>query len=138
QGILVATAGEHIREIYPLTLDSNFFFVTSAGPDSSSLWTSDGFTIDKIGTFKSISPLFVFKSELYLAIDDGITGLELWKLDSSLQTFSQIKDIAPGAETGLMSIFQNSYPITDSAFYFIAKDEGLVSQNFDIWKSDGT
>jgi ELWxxDGT repeat protein len=131
--VLVKKLGEPVVAISPLTLNDHVFIITEESSGKKSLWKSDGTAEGtvKLGAFNSVQPLLVYQSELYLAIDNGITGTELYKLNASLSTVSLIKDIAPGSASG----FAGELIESNDLLYFKANSG---SGGINIWKSNGS
>lgn len=127
---LVKKLGAPISVISEVTLPNAIFLVTQ-GVGNQSLWRSDGTNAGTImvGTYPSIIPLIVYNNELYLSINDGVRGVELWKLSAS-NTLTLVKDINPGGANGYFG------PITiyNNSLFFKAG----TAANSDIWKSNGT
>lgn len=128
----IAETNEPIIEIINIKFGSFIFFTTRQADGQKALWKTNGTAIGtfKIAAYTEIRPVMSYKNNLLLAIDDGILGRELWKLDMS-DNLSIVKDVAPGSESGL-----KSFPINSGGnLYFIGyggPDEG------DIWTTDGT
>lgn len=118
----------------PNPINNYFFFTTVESNDYISLWKSDGSTANtvKIATYRWIEILFNYNSELYLNINDGIHGNELWKLNSDLTTLSLLKDLNPGINGS--SVHVTEHVVLNGQLYFKAGD----GTGMDIWKTDGT
>ena len=129
--VFVEKITEPVIRIASQTIGDRIFMVTQSGSQQG-LWTSDG-TADgtfKIAAYRSISPLIVFNSELYLRIDDGTYGAELWKLDASF-SLARLYDIHPGPGSGVGF----AVTISNGELYFKGVD---TDDTDDLWKTDGT
>ncbi|HYC87400.1 MAG TPA: PA14 domain-containing protein [Chryseosolibacter sp.] len=128
----VKKLSENIRFISEVTMGSKFYIVTTTSSGQQGLWVSNGTAAStvKVGSFASIMPLKVFQTDLYLAVNDGVHGVEVWKL-SSANALTMLKDINPGSANG----YQNDgITISNSQLFFIAED----GTGRDIWRTDGT
>ncbi len=76
-------------------------------------------------------------STLYFLADDGVHGYELWKLDSSDDPPSMVKDIAPAECIDATFYPRNLYPV-DAILFFTANATSDCSAGGSLWKSDGT
>lgn len=131
--VFIKKLNETITTISEVTMGDKFFVITAPTTGQQALWVSTGTAGStlKAGTFPSITPRQVFQGNLYLAVNDGVHGMELWKLNSA-NTLSLVKDINPGAGNGISQY--SAITISNNQLYFIAID-GTGS---DIWRTDGT
>jgi ELWxxDGT repeat protein len=132
--VLVKKTGETIRAISNIAIGNRMFFTTITGSNIS-LWVSEGTNAStmKVGTYPDIEIQIAYHSDLYLRIDDGVHGRELWKLDAS-NSLTMLKDIFPGSDDGAP---QGSgwTVVSDDVLYF----EGISSPGWaNLWKTDGT
>jgi ELWxxDGT repeat protein len=134
----VKDLNEQILFISEETIGNKVFIVTTNGT-ANGLWVSTGTSAStiKIANYPLIRPLKKVGTDLYLVIDNGSNGQELWKLNSS-NALMMLKDINPGAASsfGTVSYQDNASYITVSngQVYFSATD----ATGKDLWRTDGT
>ena len=75
--------------------------------------------------------LTYFNGEIFFRANDGVNGLELWKVDSNLQA-SLIEDIRPGSS----SSSPNNFIVFNNKLYFTAINENV--SGVDLFSTDGT
>ncbi len=68
---------------------------------------------------------------LYLAVNDGVNGRELWRSDGSVAGTTMVIDLNPGPASGEVS----SILLAGSNLYFAANN-GVLGK--ELWKSNGT
>ncbi len=128
------------------TVDNMCFFYANEGSTGFELWKSDGtvggtaFVKDirsgsesafqTFGTSFNPRHSLAFKGKLYVRVDDGRHGYELWTSDGTEQGTVLLKDIVTGAGGSGPENFLS----TGSALYFTAND-GVTSE---WWRSDGS
>ena len=124
-------------------------FSGSDGEDGFELWRSDGTEsgtqllkdIDTVSTNGHFSGSFppgraVLNDQLIFAADDGIHGRELWISDASNEGTRLLKDINPGAESGIgLGLGLSEVTTVGSQVFFIA-DDGTSGE--ELWVTDGT
>ncbi len=71
---------------------------------------------------------------VYFTATDSTNGTELWKSDGTSAGTVLIKDIRPGAVSGLVS-YSSSLTNLNGTLYFYANDG---TSGIELWKSDGT
>ncbi|NOK63451.1 MAG: hypothetical protein GFH25_541276n10 [Chloroflexi bacterium AL-N10] len=114
-------------------------YFTSTGYDSDSnkhsfLWASDGTANGTIPIkqFKLIETVIYTDDTIWLAADDGQTGLEVWRSDGTEEGTTLMKDICPGnQEFGSI----NGFADMGNAVIFAADD---AQRGPELWRSDGT
>ncbi|MBO9698883.1 MAG: T9SS type A sorting domain-containing protein [Sporocytophaga sp.] len=128
----VKSIGEPILEFTSLTVGSFFYFTTLEASGKTALWKSNGFANNtfKIKSANVINPLITFNGSLYLGLNDGVHGYELWRVTSA-NSFSLVKDVYPGPGSGL----GEEILIFDNALYFKGFQPATGSN---IWKTNGT
>ncbi|GAL84699.1 hypothetical protein MYP_1927 [Sporocytophaga myxococcoides] len=128
----VKSIGEPILEFTNLTVGSFFYFTTKEASGKTALWKSNGYSNNtiKIRSANVIKPLLTYNVALYLGIDDGVHGYELWRATSG-NAFSLVKDVYPGSGSGLGS----EIVLFNNALYFKGYHPATGS---DIWKTNGT
>ena len=147
-GTLGGTA--YVKDLSPESSNSYFQFLTAVGGMlfcvgttdlGSGLFRSDG---TDPGTFqlKSLTwePNQFAKGQIvnvngtaFLIASDGVSGMELWKSDGTIDGTVLVKDINPGSADGLAS--GSSLVAIGSTVYFAASDGAVGTE---LWKSDGT
>jgi ELWxxDGT repeat protein len=97
------------------------------------LWASDGTSqgTSLIKDFKSIKILTNIGDALFLAADDGIHGIELWKVEKGGQPFL-IKDFFKGSSLSS----HLGYDVAGDYLYIIAFDS--LNTKTELYKTDGT
>jgi ELWxxDGT repeat protein len=128
--IFIKKLNEPIESISGITIGNKVFIITNTG-SGKGLWASSGTAAStvKIGTYSEIFPLISFQNELYLGINNGVNGRELWKVSTS-NVASMLKDINPGAADG----YAFTATVSNNQMFFIAND----NTGRDIWKTDGS
>lgn len=74
-------------------------------------------------------------SRAYFIADDGTHGREPWMIDDATGTARMLRDVNPGALSGVPSVAGSSFRTLGSSLYFVADGGG---GNFELWTSDGT
>jgi ELWxxDGT repeat protein len=131
--VFIKKLNENITTISKITMGGKFYILTESSNSQQGLWVSSGTEAStvKVGAYNSITPLKVFQTDLYLAVNDGVHGTEIWKL-SSTNSLTMLKDINPGGANGYN--YLNGITISNNQLFFIADSE----TGADIWKTDGT
>jgi ELWxxDGT repeat protein len=123
------------------------YFSASDGSTGVELWKSDGTTAGTV-LVKDINPTSVNESgsfpadltnvngTLFFSANDGTNGVELWKSDGTAGGTVMIKDINPGAASGVLQQFFVIPMATLNGKVFFRATEG--TNGFEFWKSDGT
>jgi ELWxxDGT repeat protein len=138
--------------INSINYPDKFFFSVTDGMSRSELWQSDGTTAGT-NVFKSfhfsdehIFPL-LFKNyrggngadvlyqgnTFFFTAASEADGNELWKSDGTPGGTVMVKNIGPGAASGIGEIL--SYQYTTSGLYFAANNG---TQGVELWQSNGT
>lgn|GEM_PF-1030805 len=109
--------------------NSRFFFSLSGY-----LWSSDGSPGGTVQLAQYNDFLNTMGGFLYFTGTSAATGSELYKTDGTVAGTSLVKDIYPGATSG-MNIYYSSTAVLNNELYFPAND-GV--HGFELWKTDGT
>ncbi len=122
------------RELYSMTLNgklvNNVVRVKDINPSPGASSNPSAFASgpDPTGT---PPPLILFSA------DDGITGRELWKSDSSDTNTSIVADINPTAGVGSdPQLLVSLSPTPDTTKVFFTADDGVNGR--ELWRSDAT
>ncbi|MBO9700449.1 MAG: T9SS type A sorting domain-containing protein [Sporocytophaga sp.] len=128
----IKKTGEPFLNVTNLRLGTFIFFTTQQSDGKTALWRTNGTAVNttKIAAYPTINPLIVYNGALYLGINDGVTGYELWRLNLS-NVLNIVKDINTGAGDGLA----NNIIISSGTLYFPAFGG---PGGFNIWKSTGS
>lgn len=123
--------------------NGQLFFTADDGVHGPELWKSNG-TPEGTVLVKDIipaeladvpaaypGPLFEFRDLLYLGINDGIYGQELWRSDGTAAGTTLFKDINPGADSASPTQF-----IEGTTRFFFSATDGVHGR--ELWQSDGT
>lgn len=128
----IKKTGEPFLNVTNLRLGTFIYFTTLQADGNTALWRTNGTGVNttKIASYPTIKPLIVYNGALYLGIDDGVSGYELWRLNLS-NVLNIVKDINPGPGDGLA----NNIIISSGTLYFPAF---AGPGGFNIWKSTGS
>ena len=88
--------------------------------------SDDSFDIDANAEFTQ------FGDEVYFAADDGITGVELWKTNGTIESTILVRNIDLNANS---SNPKHLTVVNDEFLYFVA-DDGIHGR--ELWQSNGT
>jgi ELWxxDGT repeat protein len=130
----VKKLNENISSISGVTMGDKFYIITATSTaGQQGLWVSTGTAAStiKVGAYSSIVPRIVHQTSLYLSVNDGVHGYELWKL-SATNALTMVKDINAGTPNGFAQYV--AITISNNQLFFIAND----GNGEDIWKTDGT
>jgi ELWxxDGT repeat protein len=130
----VKKLNENISSISGVTMGDKFYIITATSTaGQQGLWVSTGTAAStiKVGAYSSIVPRIVHQTSLYLSVNDGVHGYEIWKL-SATNAFTMVKDINAGAPNGFTQYV--AITISNNQLFFIAND----GAGDDIWRTDGT
>ena len=72
--------------------------------------------------------------KLFFKADDGITGDELWVSDGTAAGTNLVKDINPGSNDGLITVYTSIVPFGSGVMFLAKGSDGSE----EIWISDGT
>jgi ELWxxDGT repeat protein len=129
--IYVKKINESDISLTGMTIGTSFFFTAKESSGKTSLWKSDGTSVNtvKLVAYNQITPLLVHGGALYLAINNGSSGIELWKTTGGAPSI--VKDINPGSGNG----FVGNLIVSGGQLFFQANSG---SGGINIWKSNGT
>jgi ELWxxDGT repeat protein len=138
-----------------ITMNNKLYFQATTTAAGSELWVSDGSNagtqlfVDINPGAPSAAPLFyinydtttslgfyggaLYNGKIFFEADNGTNGNELWSTNGTVAGTSIVKDIAPGAASGIDSI--QSYFYTTTGLYFSASNG---ANGYEPWLSDGT
>lgn len=133
---------------YLTAVGNTLYFVTDSDNDFNlELWKSDGTTngtvrVNNNGQAPNIGfgsfSLTAVGNTLYFVGNDPVTGLELWKTDTSTTVATLVKDIWTGSDENTPPLPNNSLPTSlvnfNGTLAFAASDD----TNRELWFSDGT
>ncbi len=127
-------------EILPLG-DQLLFSAVPVAQSGGALWSTDGSeagTVQVFATDTEWGPADLTRigDEVFFRASTPATGYELWKTDGTTAGTTLVKDIAPGATSGL-NPSDGDAGLVDLAgtAYFVA-DDGIHGR--ELWRSDGT
>ncbi|MBO9702719.1 MAG: T9SS type A sorting domain-containing protein [Sporocytophaga sp.] len=129
----IKKTGEPFVRLTNFRLGTFIYFTTQQADGKTALWRTNGTGANttKVAAYAQINPFVVYNNNLYLGIDDGIHGYELWKLNLS-NSLSMVKDIVPGSGNG---IAYYDIIVSSNILYFTAfAGPGGIN----IWKTNGT
>lgn len=128
----IKKTGEPFLNVTNLRLGTFIYFTTLQADGKTALWRTNGTAVNttKIAAYPTINPLIVYNGALYLGINDGVRGYELWRLNLS-NVLNIVKDINPGGGDGLA----NNIIISSGTLFFPAFGG---PGGFNIWKSTGS
>jgi len=126
-----------------VSVNGVLFFSAFFGGQGRELWKSDGtfggtVLVKEIRSGALGSEPSSFKtvgSTLFFKADDGSVGGELWKSDGTSDGTILVKDIYSGSSSGGPNPVGGA--VIGSTLYF-GVDDGVSSNSFVLWKSDGT
>ena len=139
-----ATGGANTNSVQELfAFNDTLIFLGNDAINGYELWKSDG-TANGTQMVKDINPVQLFGSpgdsiprkftklgnSLYFKANDGTNGTELWKTDGTLNGTELVKDVNPGALSGLSN---TDIILLNDQLYF-----KVYNGSHQLWKSDGT
>ncbi|HVE69960.1 MAG TPA: hypothetical protein VNI54_01230 [Thermoanaerobaculia bacterium] len=82
----------------------------------------------------NVNPMHAAGGRLFFAADDGVHGFEPWISDGTEEGTFLLRDVAPGEESSMVSMFDEELAaFADGAVYFAA-DDGVYGR--ELWRSD--
>ncbi|MFL5729240.1 MAG: T9SS type A sorting domain-containing protein [Cytophagaceae bacterium] len=134
----------HNNDLFFMAQDTNYN-VNRINYSSFSLFKLNTLT-SSMTTLKSkitqYGNMVTVKDEIFIPLNDGNTGLELWKTDGSSAGTSLVMDIAPGIASSISSntysYYQGDTYLTTvgNQIFFNARDAS--ADGVSVWKSDGS
>ena len=138
-----ATSGNQL-----VNVNGTLFFSAYTPTYGTELWKSDGteagtVLVKDIGpgattmNFAYLTPQFLtnVQGTLFFIMDDGQSGLELWKSDGTEAGTIRVQDINPGAAGAFYWGLSDKHAAAGKYFYFTATDG---TNGVQLWRSDGT
>ena len=121
------------------------YFVANDSIHGAELWKSDGTDAGTVlvkdifnGTDSGLdtyaASLTNINGVLLFYANNGTNGIELWKTDGTEIGTVMVKDILPGNENSIPTVWYSNTSV-NGIMYFVA-DDGV--HGYEIWKSDGT
>jgi ELWxxDGT repeat protein len=134
-------AGTYITTAFPVTAMSlsdafvynqKLYYKLNAGPTNCQLWVTDGTVggAKMLKTCNSAQNFIGYNSSVYLDMDDGVHGQELWVINNN-DVASLVMDINPGPAAGSPS----NFTILNGKLCFTATVNNLTGN---WWMTDGT
>lgn len=131
---------------YLINIDESVYFNADDGEKGSELWKSDGteagtsilmdiYQGTGSGFPGSNNYISNVNGTLLLSPNDGINGAELWISDGTESGTRIVKDIYPGAGSGINFSYPEHSEVANGVLYFRANDGASGEE---LWKSDGT
>jgi ELWxxDGT repeat protein len=124
-----------------VTEDAFYYVGEKPATGKPAIFSSDGTTegsfvlheFEQIDTYGSNirQALIPMNGDLYFLANDGVSGLELWKMNLETKDFSIVKDIYPGATWS----YKNVIRVIGNKLFFVATDP---EHGNELWVSDGT
>lgn len=129
--------------LYLTDFNGTLFFRYYDNVHGVELWTSDGTSegtamfkdINEGGYGSGISQMVNANGRLFFKATDDVYGKELWTSDGTVDGTLMVKDICEGDDgCNLLNVFP-----CGSKVFFMANEQGYsVSDDLDLWVSDGT
>ena len=128
-----------------MTVSGDYMYFVSTYSNGGELWaTQNGVTVYQVkdirpgsggsnGSFPSV--LTDVNGTLFFKANDGTHGNELWKSDGTNAGTILVKDIVSGSSSSQIT---NIVSFGGFAFFNAPQDPVNSSNNYELWKSDGT
>lgn len=125
-----------------VTVGTTTFFLATDPRQGTELWRTDGSPAGTVlvrdinpgsasGLSSSRSTAITLGGRLFLAADNGVTGVELWSSDGSAAGTQLVADINPGAGSSNPTLLG----VAGSRLFFAAFVQGIGTE---LWVTDGT
>lgn len=127
----------------PQVIGNRLLFLVTSSPYRGTLYVSDGTAAGTTslgtqgGVFLSLEPgdhslrTAVWNEELYLTIDDGFHGRELWKSGGTPESTQLVVDLTPGSSGSKLT-----YLTAGEGGVYFANGVGILLS--DLYRTDGT
>lgn len=116
------------------TLVNGVAYFLATGPTGRGLWRTAGDAESTSLVLAGVGWMQAVADTLYFTHDDGVHGLELWKIDHSGAVPELVADVAPGPDSSIdLATFEAV--AFDGALIFTAQTSDAGNE---LWRTDGT